>query len=79
MKQISERALFERAARKMKSEDGTILHKHNANTVDNLMGGGLYVYSEDPDTNSIDFYTDYEGFIAWCRESGVLKEYEEVV
>ena len=77
-KTVKMRALFERAKRYYLKNDGTILHKHKEGNRDYLMNGNLFAYTVDPKTNSIDWYTGYDGFITSCREWGILKEDEEV-
>ncbi len=77
-KLVNMRALMERAKRWHLKKDGTILHKHKEGTKDYLMSGRLFAYTVDTGSNSVDWYTDYEGFISHCKENGILKEGEEV-
>ncbi len=77
MKQVSERALFARAKRKMLKLDGTTLRKHKEGNKDYLLGGALYAYSVTED-NVCDWYTNLDDYLEWCRENGVLKADEEI-
>ena len=76
-KKISERAIFARAKRYVEKED-RVLHKHNPHHRDYILNGSLYAYVVDPRQNSIEAYMDWENFLEWIREEGILKPHEEV-
>lgn len=78
MRQIETRALFGRAKRYLLKNDGTILRKHKEGNPDYLMSGRLYAYSVVPETNAVDWYTDIEGYIEFCRKNGILKDDEQL-
>lgn len=68
---------MERAKRNF-AKEGLILHKHKAGNRDYLMNGNLYAYVTNEADNQVSSYWDYEGFIAVCKESSILKS-DEVV
>lgn len=76
-KKVSERAVFARA-RRAYYKKGVILRKHHSGHKDFLLNGELYAYTVD-ENNTIDGFFTYSGFIEVCEESGIIKEYEEII